>query len=142
VKQVAILGAGMVSKPLVDYLMDRAGYRVLMATRTVAKAEAIIAERPNGRALAWTADNLGVLEGIVGEADLVVSMIPPSLHVPVAEACLRNGKPLVTTSYISQEMQALDEQAKQNGVLLLNEASCFSTRSAKTRALIIWVPSG
>jgi len=121
VKQVAILGAGMVSKPLVDYLMDRAGYRVLMATRTVAKAEAIIAERPNGRALAWTADNLGVLEGIVGEADLVVSMIPPSLHVPVAEACLRNGKPLVTTSYISQEMQALDEQAKQNGVLLLNE---------------------
>ena len=120
-KQVAILGAGLVVKPLADYLMDRAGYRVLMATRTVAKAEAIIAERSNGRALAWTADDLRALDGIVGEADLVISMIPPSMHIPVAEACLRNGKPLVTTSYISPEMQALDEQAKQEGVLLLNE---------------------
>jgi saccharopine dehydrogenase-like NADP-dependent oxidoreductase len=42
-------------------------------------------------------------------------------HIPVAEPCQRNGKPLVTTSYISPGMQALDEQAKQNGVLLLNE---------------------
>ncbi len=121
VKQVAILGAGLVCKPLADYLMDRAGYRVLMATRTVAKAEAIIAGRSNGRVLAWTTDDLEALEGIVREADLVVGMIPPSLHIPVAEACLRHGKPLVTTSYVSPEMQALDEQAKENGVLLLNE---------------------
>jgi len=121
VKQVAILGAGLVSKPLADYLMDRAKYRVLMATRTVAKAESIIAGRSNGRALAWTADDLTTLEEIVRESDLVVSMSPPTMHIPVAEACVRNGKHLVTTSYISPEMQALDEQAKQNGVLLLNE---------------------
>ncbi len=120
-KQVAILGAGLVSKPLADYLMDRAGFRVLMATRTVAKAEAIIAGRSNGRALAWTADDPERLEGIVRESDLVISMLPPSMHIPVAEACLRNGKPLVTTSYVTPEMQALDEQAKQKGVLLLNE---------------------
>jgi len=121
VKQVAILGAGLVVKPLADYLLDRAGYRVLMATRTVARAEVIIAGHSNGRALAWTTEDLEGLEGIVRESDLVVSMIPPTLHIPVAEACLRNGKPLVTTSYISPQMQALDEQAKKNGVLLLNE---------------------
>ena len=120
-KQVAILGAGLVVKPLADYLLDRAGYRVLMATRTVARAEVIIAGHSNGRALAWTTEDLEGLEGIVRESDLVVSMIPPTLHIPVAEACLRNGKPLVTTSYISPQMQALDEQAKKNGVLLLNE---------------------
>ncbi len=120
-KQVAILGAGLVVKPLADYLLDRAGYRVLMATRTVARAEVIIAGHSNGRALAWTTEDLVGLEGIVRESDLVVSMIPPSLHFPVAEACLRNGKPLVTTSYINPQMQALDEQAKKNGVLLLNE---------------------
>jgi saccharopine dehydrogenase-like NADP-dependent oxidoreductase len=121
VKQVAILGAGLVVKPLADYLLDRAGYRVLMATRTVARAEVIIAGHSNGRALAWTTEDLEGLEGIVRESDLVVSMIPPTLHIPVAEACLRNGKPLVTTSYINPQMQALDEQAKKNGVLLLNE---------------------
>jgi saccharopine dehydrogenase-like NADP-dependent oxidoreductase len=121
VKQVAILGAGLVVKPLADYLLDRAGYRVLMATRTVARAEVIIAGHSNGRVLAWTTEDLEGLEGIVRESDLVVSMIPPTLHIPVAEACLRNGKPLVTTSYINPQMQALDEQAKKNGVLLLNE---------------------
>ena len=120
-KQVAMLGAGLVVKPLADYLLDRAGYRVLMATRTVARAEVIIAGHSNGRALAWTTEDLEGLEGIVRESDLVVSMIPPTLHIPVAEACLRNGKPLVTTSYINPQMQALDEQAKKNGVLLLNE---------------------
>ncbi len=120
-KQVAILGAGLVVKPLAEYLLDRAGYRVLMATRTVARAEVIIAGHSNGRALAWTTEDLEGLEGIVRESDLVVSMIPPTLHIPVAEACLRNGKPLVTTSYINPQMQALDEQAKKNGVLLLNE---------------------
>ena len=97
-KQVAILGAGLVVKPLADYLLDRAGYRVLMATRTVARAEVIIAGHSNGRALAWTTEDLEGLEGIVRESDLVVSMIPPPQHIPVAEACLRNGKPLVTTT--------------------------------------------
>ena len=81
-KQVTILGAGLVSKPLADYLMGRAGFRVLMATRTVAKAEAIIAERPNGRALAWTTDDPGTLEGIVREwlaTDWGCSMISLSM---------------------------------------------------------------
>ncbi len=79
-KQVAILGAGLVSKPLADYLMDRAGYRVLMATRTVAKAEAIIAGRSNGRALAWTTDDLETLEGIV---ILVSPLQPKNAKLPI-----------------------------------------------------------
>ncbi len=48
-------------------------------------------------------------------------MIPPTLHIPVAQTCLRHAKHLITTSYISPEMQALDGEAKERGVLLLNE---------------------
>ncbi len=120
-KQVAILGAGLVTKPLADYLIDRGGYRVVMATRTVSKAEAIIAGRPLGRAVAWTVDQSDKLDELVREVDLVVSMIPPTLHIPVARACLRHKKPMVTTSYVSPQMQALDREAKERGVLLLNE---------------------
>lgn len=120
-KTVVILGAGLVTKPLADYLMDRCGYRVIMATRTTAKAEAIIAGRSLGRAVAWTVDQRDTLDKLVNEADLVVSMLPPSMHVPVANACLRAGRHLVTTSYISPEMQSLDREACEKGVLLLNE---------------------
>ncbi len=120
-KKVAILGAGLVTKPLADYLIDRCEYRTVMATRTVSKAEAIIAGRPLGSALTWTVDQLDELDKLVLEMDLVVSMIPPTLHMPVAKACLEHRKHLVTTSYISPEMKSLDAQAKEKGVLLLNE---------------------
>ena len=120
-KKVAILGAGFVSKPLADYLMDRCNFQVVMATRTASKAEAIIAGRPLGVAMAWTADQHEALDRLVQEVDLVVSMIPPTMHIPVAQTCLRHAKHLITTSYISPEMEALDSEAKERGVLLLNE---------------------
>ncbi len=120
-RSVAILGAGLVSKPLADYLIDRCKYQVVMATRTVSKAEAIIAGRPLGVATTWAADQHEALDRLVQEVDLVVSMIPPTLHIPVAQACLRHAKHLITTSYISPEMQGLDSDAEERGVLLLNE---------------------
>ena len=55
-KKVAILGAGFVSEPLARYLMDECAYDVVMATRTPSKAEKIIGDRKNGRAVAWVAE--------------------------------------------------------------------------------------
>ncbi len=120
-KKVAILGAGLVSKPLADYLIDKCQYQVIMATRTVSKAQKIIDGRPLGTALAWTTDLHDVLDQIVSEVDLVVSMIPPTMHIPVANACLRHRKNMVTTSYISPQMAALDEDAKHQDIIILNE---------------------
>lgn len=120
-RTIAILGAGLVTEPLADYFIDRPDYRVVMATRTVSKAEQIIGGRPQAVAVAWTADQHDALERIVADADLVASMIPPTMHIPVAEACLRHDVPLVTTSYISPEMAALDAEARDKGLLLLNE---------------------
>jgi saccharopine dehydrogenase-like NADP-dependent oxidoreductase len=120
-KKVAILGAGLVSKPLADYLMDECQYQVIMATRTVSKAEKIINGRSLGKAISWTTDQHDVLDQIVSEVDLVVSMIPPTMHIPVANACLRHQKNMVTTSYISPQMAALDEDAKHTDIIILNE---------------------
>ena len=120
-KKVAILGAGLVTEPLARYLMDECAYDVVMATRTPSKAEEIIGSRKNGTAVAWVAEQRDELDMLVREVDLVVSMIPPNMHIPVAEACLRHRRHLVTTSYISPEMQALGAEAKERGVLLMNE---------------------
>jgi saccharopine dehydrogenase-like NADP-dependent oxidoreductase len=120
-KKVAMLGAGLVSEPLAEYLMDDCAYDVVIATRTPSKAEKIINGRKNGRAMAWVAEQHDELDNLVREVDLVVSMIPPTMHIPVAKACLRHRKHLVTTSYISPEMQALDAEARDLGVVLMNE---------------------
>lgn len=49
------------------------------------------------------------------------SLVTASLHVPIAEICIKNKKNLVTASYISPEMEKLNKSAEQSNVLLLNE---------------------
>jgi saccharopine dehydrogenase (NADP+, L-glutamate forming)/spermidine synthase len=120
-RKVVILGAGLVSKPLADYFMDHCNYQVVMATRTVSKAQQIIGDRALGTAVAWTTDKQKLLDELVSSSDLVVSMIPPTMHIPVAEACIKHRKNMVTTSYISPQMAALDQQAKEAGIIILNE---------------------
>ena len=121
-KKVLVLGAGMVSKPLVRYLLDQPDFSVTMASRTVSKAEKIINGHPDGEALSLNVKDDDMLEKLVSEADLTVSLLPYTYHVKVAELCIKHKKHLVTTSYVSDEMHELDGRAKEAGVLLLNES--------------------
>jgi len=118
---ILVLGAGMVSRPLVRYLLDQPGFSVLMASRTVSKAEKIINGHPDGKAISLDVSDDALLEKLVSESDIVVSLLPYTFHVKVANLCIKHKKHLVTTSYVSDNMKALDEKAKDASVLLLNE---------------------
>ena len=65
--------------------------------------------------------NEDLLDRIVKMHDIVVSMLPATMHLPVAQRCVREGKHLVTASYISPEMQALDSEARAKGLVFVNE---------------------
>jgi saccharopine dehydrogenase-like NADP-dependent oxidoreductase len=119
-KKVLILGAGMVAKPISDYLL-RHNFKVTMASRTPSKADKIIAGHKNGTVHAWRTDDLEMLDKMVAEHDITVSLLPYEHHVRVASFCIRHNKNMVSTSYVSKEMKALDEEAKNAGILLLNE---------------------
>jgi saccharopine dehydrogenase-like NADP-dependent oxidoreductase len=120
-KEVLVFGAGLVAGPLVHYLLDH-GYRVKVASRTLSKAQSLVEDHPDGEAIAFDiAQDEGMLDDLVAEADLAVSLLPYIYHVQVAEACIENRRPLVTTSYVNDEMEALDDDARKAGVILLNE---------------------
>ena len=119
-KKVLILGAGMVVKPIVTYLLDK-GYAVTVASRTKSKADVMIGDHPNGTAMAWTVDQEDILDGLIRENDLIVSLLPFTFHVMVAEKCIAHKKNMVTTSYVSPKMNALDQAAKDAGIIILNE---------------------
>ncbi len=119
-KKILILGAGMVVKPMVEYLFDHSFY-VTIATRTKAKADRLIGDHPNGSAVAWITDDTATLDKLVSTHDLTVSLLPYAHHVMVANSCLKHGKNMVTTSYVKPEMEALDQQVKAAGLLFLNE---------------------
>jgi saccharopine dehydrogenase-like NADP-dependent oxidoreductase len=121
-KRVLVLGTGYVVKPLVDYFIDKCKYEVLVASRDNNHAGLIIAGRALGTRVLWNATPpYDELNSMVERVDLVVSMIPPKMHVIVAKACIKHGKNMVTTSYISPEMMALDKEVKNAGIAILNE---------------------
>jgi len=121
-KRVLVLGTGYVVKPLVDYFIDKCKYEVLVASRDNNHSGLIIAGRTLGKRVLWNATPpYEELDGMVKDVDLVVSMIPPSMHIIVANACLKHRINMVTTSYISPEMEALDGEAKKAGIIILNE---------------------
>ncbi len=120
-KRVLILGAGFVIKPMVEYFINVCHYHVTVATRTVSKAQRLFDGYEKGTAVQWLIDDHEMLAKMVGESDIVVSMIPPSLHYSVAKTCIAYKKHLVTTSYISPELQSLDEEAREHGLIFLNE---------------------
>jgi len=119
-ERVLVLGAGLVARPLVRYLLDQ-GYEVRVASRTLAKAEALIAGHPRGEARQLDVADTAALEGLVREADLVISLLPYVHHVTVATICIKHRKDMVTTSYVSAAMRALDGEAKDAGIIILNE---------------------
>jgi len=119
-KKVLILGAGMVVKPMVQYLLKR-DVEVTVATRTRSKADAIIKNHPNGKSVAWTVDDIETLDKLISGNDVIMSFLPYTYHVMVAKHCINNKKHLVTASYVKPEMQNLDEEAKKAGIIILNE---------------------
>ncbi|MBP7146988.1 MAG: saccharopine dehydrogenase NADP-binding domain-containing protein [Acidobacteria bacterium] len=120
-KQVLVLGAGLVSRPLVHYLADRENIEVTVATRTVKKAEALVEGRRRARAVALNVSDDAALHRLIAEHDIAISLLPATEHVRVARHCLALGRHMATTSYISPEMRALDAEARATGLTFLNE---------------------
>lgn len=119
-KKVLVLGAGLVSGPIIRYLLEL-GYQLTCVDLVLEKAEARVAGHPNGRALPFDVDDLEGLSALVAECDIAVSLLPWPLHPKVAKICLQQGKHMATTSYISPAMRALHDEALAADLLFLNE---------------------
>ncbi|MEI6898590.1 MAG: saccharopine dehydrogenase C-terminal domain-containing protein [Bacteroidota bacterium] len=119
-KKVLILGAGLVARPMVQYLLEKK-YQLTVASNTPERSDIMIEGHPHGTSLFWEAQDEEMLDQLVSGHDLTVSLLPYVFHVMVAGYCLKHKKHLVTTSYVKPEMRALDQAARDAGLLFLNE---------------------
>lgn len=120
-RKVAVLGAGYVVKPMIDYFIDVCNYEVIVATRTVSKAEKVIAGRSLGTSVSWTIDQVDALEEIIQKVEVVVVMTPRSTHAVVAELCLKHKTPMITTDFKHPGIACFDDEAKKQKTLILTE---------------------
>jgi len=119
-KKVLILGAGLVVKPMVEYLLANS-FVITIASPMKDRADEMINGNPNGSAIDWSMDDPPTLDKLVAGHDITVSLLPYKYHTDVAKVCLKHRKHLVTTSYVQKEMEPLDKSAKDAGILFLNE---------------------
>jgi saccharopine dehydrogenase (NADP+, L-glutamate forming) len=120
-KNVLVLGAGLVSKPGVTYLLKQKNIFVTVASRTVSKAENLIKGFTNGKAIQLNVENEDQLAQLIKSNDIIVSLLPWVHHLKVAKLCLKHNKHMATTSYVSDDMKKLDDEAKSKNLLFLNE---------------------
>ncbi len=71
--------------------------------------------------VAFSLDNDQLRSDLIAKADLVVSMVPAHLHIVIARDCLEQNKNMLTASYVSEEMRALNDEVEKKGLLFLNE---------------------
>ncbi|UOQ99834.1 saccharopine dehydrogenase NADP-binding domain-containing protein [Hymenobacter sp. 5317J-9] len=123
--RLLLLGAGRSASSLIQYLLRHAPTEAWFLTVADANpahlAPVLAAHSQYARAVPFDAANEDLLEELVAQADVVISMLPALLHPVVARACVRHGRHLATASYVSPAIGELQEEAVAAGVTLLME---------------------
>ncbi len=123
-KNILLLGAGRSSFSLIHYLLHHASlqdWQVTVGDFSLSSAQEKVNNHARGRAIQFDINQRELADSEISHADVVISLLPPHLHVKAAQACLKFGKHLLTASYISPEIKAMNEEAKSKGLLFLNE---------------------
>ena len=123
-RKILIIGAGKSASYLVKYFLDRSiseKLEITIGDLDLTNAKKWTENNPNANTLKLDIFDKESRKKAIKSADIVVSMLPARFHIEVAKDCLYFGKHMVTASYVSKEMQALNERVKAKKLVFLNE---------------------
>lgn len=123
-KNILLLGAGLSASTLIKYLLEHSeseNWHLHVVDQNLELIQSKLAGHARGTAHQFNALDSEARKPYIEKADLVISMLPAIYHVGVAHDCIALQKHLITPSYISAEMGALDASAKAAGIVIMNE---------------------
>ncbi|MEO7311537.1 MAG: saccharopine dehydrogenase C-terminal domain-containing protein [Chitinophagaceae bacterium] len=123
-KQILLFGAGKSSTCLIDYLIAHAAaedWHITIADIDTAIIRTKTGDAASTTAIATDIHDIAKREALIGEADIVISLMPPALHFLIAQSCLLLGKSLLTASYVDDQLKELAASIEDNGLLFLCE---------------------
>jgi saccharopine dehydrogenase (NADP+, L-glutamate forming) len=123
-KTVLVFGAGKSATVLINYLLKNAAlhnWELLVVDADLALAQSKLGDSPRGKAYSFDVLDAGQRTVFIEKSDLVISLLPPHLHIEVAKDCLLLGKNLLTASYINPAIKQLESRIKEKGILFLYE---------------------
>jgi len=114
-KHVLILGAGRSSTSLIKYLLENSAendWEIIIGEKDTALAKK---KFPEAHVIEFDIFDESLAKEQITAADLVISMVPASLHVHVAKLCAHIGRDMLTASYLSDDILALSDEFAAKG---------------------------
>ena len=123
-RTISLFGAGKSATCLIDYLgktCSKNGWKLLVSDADISLALSKTRLFPNAEAVSFDVSVKEQRQSFIKNADLVISMLPPSLHLLVARDCIAFSKNLLMASYIDMNLQSLADEIKEKGLLFIGE---------------------
>jgi saccharopine dehydrogenase-like NADP-dependent oxidoreductase len=119
-KRILLFGSGRSAPVLIQYLSEWAENGGLTLTIADSTVDSNLSSS-SVKFVATDVKNEPERRKLIENSDLVISLLPPSLHFLIAQDCLLHSKHFITASYVSPELKSLDQEAKYKGLLFLME---------------------
>ncbi|MBQ4819743.1 saccharopine dehydrogenase C-terminal domain-containing protein [Aquimarina sp. MMG016] len=123
-RKILVIGAGKSTAVLIKYFQDKSqseNLHITIGDISIKSATNLAGNHSNTKAIVLDVFDKISREKAIQEADIVVSMLPARYHIEVAKDCLKFGKNMVTASYVSAAMEALDQKVREKGLIFMNE---------------------
>lgn len=121
---ILLLGAGKSSSALIEYLKQISSqniWNVIVADASFDNAQQKTGDHPLVKPVALDINNAEARKTLIQKADVVISLLPPALHILAAHDCLALSKHLLTASYVDESMKSLQKEIEEKGLLFLCE---------------------
>ncbi len=123
-KTIALFGAGKSATCLIDYLSavcEENSWSFVICDADVQAIQKKLAPCASVTCVQINVTRQPERQSIIVRADLVISLLPASLHILVALDCLRHSKTLLTASYVDEAIRKLSASLTAGKILFLCE---------------------
>lgn len=123
-RKILVIGSGKSTSYLLKYLLDKSeteNLYISVGDINIDHAKQLIKNHQRAKAFILDIFDANSRSEAIKNSDIVISMLPARLHIEVAKDCLLYGKNMVTASYVSPEMEALNQEAIEKGLVFMNE---------------------
>ena len=123
-KRILVIGAGRSSSTMIKYFLNHAqkeNWLIRVGDMQLSVAQEKVGNHKNGEAFEFNALNQGERAAEIANADIVISMLPARFHLEVVKDCIQYKKNVITPSYITNEMKALNKEIEEAGIIAMNE---------------------
>ena len=123
-KRILVIGAGRSSSTMIKYFLNQSqkeNWLIRVGDMQLSFAQEKVGNHVNGEAFKFNALNAEERRKEISNSDIVISMLPARFHLEVVRDCINLKKDVITPSYVTDEMKALNEQIIDAGIITMNE---------------------